>query len=59
MLNIDNANRRGCGKTVAENRDVCLGVKVRMTTEVVGNNGLEPLRRALQAAEMAGPWAYA
>ena len=57
MLNIDHAMVELAAKTVAENRDVCLGIKVRMTQEVVGNNGLEPLRRAVQAAEMAGPWA--
>ena len=57
MLNIDHAMVELAAKTVAENRDVCLGVKVRMTQEVVGNNGLEPLRRAVRAAEMAGPWA--
>ena len=57
MLNIDNAIVELAAKTAAENRDVCLGIKVRMTTEVVGTNGLEPLKRAIQAAEMAGPWA--
>jgi dihydroorotase len=57
MLNIDNAIVELAAKTAVENRDVCLGIKVRMTTEVVGNNGLEPLKRAVQAAEMAGPWA--
>ena len=50
-------DRRAAAKTAAENRDVCLGIKVRMTLEVVGNNGLEPLKRSVQAAEMAGPWA--
>jgi dihydroorotase len=57
MLNIDNAIVELAAKTAAENRDVCLGIKVRMTTEVVGSNGIEPLKRAIQAAEMAGPWA--
>jgi len=54
MLNIDYANVEGCAKVVAENPDVVLGVKVRITDSVVGQNGLEPLRRALRAAEMAG-----
>src|SRR4029434_9661633 len=54
MLNIEYANVDGCAKVVAENPDVVLGVKVRMTDSVVGQNGLEPLRRALRAAEMAG-----
>jgi len=54
MLNIDYANVDGCAKAVAENPDVALGVKVRITNTVVGQNGLEPLRRAIRAAEMAG-----
>jgi dihydroorotase len=33
------------------NRDLVLGVKVRMGTPTVGENGLEPLRRARRAAE--------
>jgi dihydroorotase len=54
MLNIDYANVDGCAKVVAENPDAVLGVKVRITDSVVGQNGLEPLRRALRAAELAG-----
>ena len=56
MLNIDYAAVEATAKTAAENRDICLGVKVRITADVVGSNGLEPLRRAVRAAEMAGPW---
>src|SRR5215470_12184529 len=54
MLNIDYANVDVCAKAVAENADLVLGVKVRITDSVVGRNGLEPLRRAIRAAEMAG-----
>ena len=54
MLNIAYANVDGCAKAVAENPDVVLGVKVRITDSVVGQNGLEPLRRAIKAAEIAG-----
>lgn len=36
-----------------EHRDVVIGVKVRIQTEVVAQHGLEPLRRGLQAAEAA------
>ncbi len=54
MLNLDYANVDGCAKVVAENPDVVLGVKVRITDSVVGQNGLEPLRRAIRAAELAG-----
>src|SRR3712207_4967172 len=57
MLNLDYAVVEAAAKTAAENRDVCLGIKVRISADVVGGNGLEPLRRAIQAAELAGPWA--
>src|SRR2546422_6158895 len=54
MLNIDYADVDRCAKVVSENPDTALGVKVRITDNVVGQNGLEPLRRALRAAELAG-----
>jgi dihydroorotase len=54
MLNIDYANVEACAKTLAENPETVLGVKVRITDNVVGANGVEPLRRAVRAAEMAG-----
>jgi len=54
MLNIDYADVERCAKTLVENADTALGVKVRITDNVVGNNGVEPLRRARRAAEMAG-----
>jgi dihydroorotase len=54
MLNIGYAQVEACARTLAENPDTVLGVKVRITDSVVGQNGLEPLRRALRAAEMAG-----
>ena len=57
MLNIDHAEVENCARAVAANREFCLGVKVRQSENVVGTNGLEPLRRAIRAAEMAGPWA--
>jgi len=57
LFNIDYADVERCAKAVAENRDVVLGVKVRLSKNVVGNNGIEPLRRAIKAAEIAGPWA--
>jgi len=55
MLDIAYANVDACAKAVAENPHVTLGVKVRMTESVVGQNGLEPLRRAILAAALAGP----
>jgi dihydroorotase len=54
MLNIDYANVDAAAKVLAENRDVCLGIKVRESLDVVGQNGLEPLKRALAAAERSG-----
>src|SRR6185436_4990468 len=54
MLNIDYANVDACAKALVENADLVLGVKVRITDSVVGQNGLEPLRRAIRAAEIAG-----
>lgn len=54
MFNIDFAIVEQAAKTVAENTDVVLGIKVRESLNVVGDNGLEPLRRAIAAAEMAG-----
>src|SRR5499426_332491 len=54
MLNIDYADVDRCAKVVSENPDTALGVKVRITDSVVGQNGLEPLRRAIRAAEMVG-----
>ena len=54
MKNIDYANVDLTAKTVAENQDVVLGVKVRESIDVVGENGLEPLRRARLAAQRSG-----
>jgi dihydroorotase len=53
-LNIDYADVDAAARTVAENADVALGIKVRMSKNVVGTHGLEPLVRAIAAAERAG-----
>lgn len=53
-LNLDYADVSAAAKTVAENREVVLGLKVRMSKNVVGANGLAPLERAIDAAERAG-----
>ena len=37
-----------------DHRDVVVGVKVRIQKEVVAEHGLEPLRRAIRAADAAG-----
>jgi dihydroorotase len=54
MKEIDYANVDLAAKTVAENPEVVLGIKVRESIDVVGANGIEPLRRARLAAEQAG-----
>jgi dihydroorotase len=43
-----------CSVVANENRDYILGVKVRLDRNRVGNSGLEPLRRAVAAAEQLG-----
>jgi dihydroorotase len=40
--------------TVQANRDLIYGIKVRIDTDTVGINGVEPLRRGLAAAEACG-----
>ncbi len=53
-LNIDYVDTDAAAKCLAENSDVALGIKVRISRNVVGDNGLEPLRRAIRATEVAG-----
>jgi dihydroorotase len=53
-LNLDYMDVEAAARTVAENADIAVGVKVRMTKSIVGANGLEPLKRAIAAAERAG-----
>lgn len=54
MLNLAHANVEQAARMAVEHRDVCLGIKVRQSDNIVGANGLEPLRLALRAAELAG-----
>src|SRR5215467_1547779 len=54
LYNIDFAQVDACAKAVAENADIAVGVKVRMSENVIAKNGAEPLKRAIQACEMAG-----
>jgi dihydroorotase len=54
LYNIDFAQIDACARTVAENADMALGVKVRMSENVVAKFGLEPLRRAILACERSG-----
>jgi dihydroorotase len=54
LYNIDYAQTEAAAKAVAENADLVLGVKVRMSENVIAKHGLEPLKRAIRACEIAG-----
>jgi dihydroorotase len=54
LYNIDFAQVDACAKTVAENADMAIGVKVRMSENVIAKHGTEPLKRAIMACEKAG-----
>jgi len=51
---IDFADTEAAAKAVAMNSDMVLGIKVRMSENVINKLGLEPLRRAIAACELAG-----
>src|ERR1043166_2402739 len=54
LYNIDFAQVDTAAKAVAENADMVIGIKVRMSENVIAKNGLEPLKRAIAACEKAG-----
>src|SRR5712691_12216586 len=54
LYNIDYAVVDACAKAVAENPDIAIGVKVRMSENVIARNGIEPLKRAITACEKSG-----
>jgi dihydroorotase len=54
MVNLDFADPESVGQIAAENADLVVGVKVRQGTFQVGPHGTEPLRLAIEAAEIAG-----
>ena len=54
LYNIDYAATEAAARVLAENADVVLGVKVRMSENVIARHGLEPLRRAIKACELSG-----
>jgi len=54
LYNIDFAQVDAAAKAVAENSDIVIGVKVRMSENVIAKNGTEPLKRSIQACEKAG-----
>ena len=54
LFNIDYAQPEAAARAVAENADMVLGVKVRMSENVIARHGLEPLKRAIKACELSG-----
>ena len=54
LYNIEYARVEDAARTLAENSDIAIGIKVRMSENVIAKNGLEPLRRAVRACEMSG-----
>ena len=54
MKNMEYANIDLAARTLNEKSDILLGIKVRESLDVVGENGIEPLRRAVLAAERSG-----
>ncbi len=54
LFNIDYAKPELAARAVAENADIVLGVKVRMSENVIARHGMEPLRRAIRACELSG-----
>lgn len=54
LMNLAYADPEGCARTICENRDLAVGVKLRFSHNVVPEAaGTEPLRLARQAADMA------
>ena len=54
LYNIDYAQVDTTARAIAENADIVLGVKVRMSENVIARNGTEPLKRAIQACVASG-----
>ncbi len=54
LTNINVADVGVAAKAIAENADITIGAKVRMSENVIAKNGIEPLKRAIAACEKAG-----
>src|SRR5436190_1476460 len=54
LYHLGFAKAEDAGRTVAENADIALGVKVRMSENVINQAGIEPLKRSVRACEIAG-----
>ena len=54
LYNIDFAQPEIAARALAENAEFVLGVKVRMSENVIAKHGIEPLRRAIRACDLSG-----
>lgn len=54
LYNMDYARTEDAARTLAENADIAIGIKVRMSENVVAKAGIEPLKRAVKACELSG-----
>ena len=54
LYDIGFAQPEAAARAVAENADIVIGIKVRMSQNVIAQHGIEPLRRALLACELSG-----
>jgi len=57
LLDINDASVDKAVEMFSAHSDILIGLKVRESRHIVGENGLEPLRRAIKAAEKVGPTA--
>ena len=54
LYNLEQAQVDIAAQALAENFDIALGIKVRMSENVIGRHGTEPLKRAIAACERSG-----
>jgi dihydroorotase len=54
LYNLDYARTEDAARALAENSDIVIGIKVRMSENVIAKHGLEPLKRAIRACEISG-----
>ena len=54
LYNLDQAQVDIAAQALAENFDIAIGIKVRMSENVIGKHGTEPLKRAIAACERSG-----
>lgn len=54
LLDLGNIDLPWSREVIEANRDVIVGIKARMSGSVVGDNGVEPLKRAIELGESVG-----